>query len=401
MLYFCLFFFVTQNCIRQQTIKQDSVFDRFAQEHKDHYANAQLNGNVKSIKEIGFDLVEDNGEYNKGSRRRVLDGMSYLIRGLSSSLTLFDKSGNLLETNTFDKEGNLKKLKEYEWNSSGKPSKIIFHSPSETFDSINYSYNFKDQELYTTVFYKARPKFYDADSVLALFQLELDQGKNPKARHQMDSIYKTSVLKYANFYNNNSQPVSNEYISKYDNNGQLLEKYYYDTSNIKTVVMKFSVKYEDENIIELINESYPGGSFGKACKYDKRGNLIENAFIDHDGNKGNVVIREYDENNNVIKEQIFSLNPKILQAETIKAYDPSNNVIKSTMNSSRETTFTQIFKYDSNNNIIEEQAPNRHLKYEYKYDEENNWVAKKRLKFTSKDGRFIPVSIIEREISYH
>lgn len=405
-LYLFLIFFVTQNCSKQQTIKQDSVFDRFAQEHKEHYTKTQLRGKVKSIKEIGYNLVEDKGKYKKEPRERFLEDMSYLRQRLSSSMTLFDKSGNLLETNNFDKEGNLKKLKEYKWNSLGNPSKIIFHSPSETFDSINYRYNFKDQELYTTSFYKTRPRFYNSDSVLTLFQLELDQtelelGKNPKARHQMDSIYRASVLEYASFYNNNPQPVSSEYISKYDHNGQLIERYYYDTSNVKIIVMKFSVKYEDGNIIELMNESYPDRSFGKAYKYDKRGNQIEDTFIGYDGSKSRVVVKEYDENNNVVKEQLFSLNPKILQAETIKDYDSSNNVIKSTINTSKGETSTQIFKYDSNNNIIEEQAPNRHLKYEYKYDEENNWVTKKRLKFNSKDGRFIPVSIIEREISYH
>jgi len=67
----------------------------------------------------------------------------------------------------------------------------------------------------------------------------------------------------------------------------------------------------------------------------------------------------------------------------------------------KRKTYTQTFKYDANNNVIEENTSKRqHLKYEYKYDEENNWVLKKRFMLNSENALFIPVSIIEREITY-
>ncbi|GEO06396.1 hypothetical protein AAE02nite_40600 [Adhaeribacter aerolatus] len=180
--------------------------------------------------------------------------------------------------------------------------------------------------------------------------------------------------------------------SKYDNNGNVLERLFFEKNgnDIKNT-FKWIKRYDDNN--NLVEESVfdgNGSPDGKSVfKYDTNGNRIEELSYELDGKSLNYKATfTYDEKGNV-KERYIKDNESAYISKF--KYDDKNNCIEISELSTK-------FKTDDNGSIVEVKEPATVKEVKYKYDEKGNWT---KLTVTVPEESTYPVSIEERVIEYY
>ena len=173
-------------------------------------------------------------------------------------------------------------------------------------------------------------------------------------------------------------------IYKYDRNGNLIEKadYKSDGSLKNSSVPKCIYKYnESGNQIEYAGYDFINFLKEKQIyKYDRNGNLIEIAFYDAKGNLTHQITCKYDGNGNAIyyREDDYQSGTHLSSTAT---YDVYNNPKKGVL----------YLKGDL------------HMKYhyEYVYDSKGNFTKITQFRKRKNTASPIPFYITEREIEYY
>ena len=170
-------------------------------------------------------------------------------------------------------------------------------------------------------------------------------------------------------------------------------------------INKFKSIYKYNNYGKLIdNISYNGKlelKFSGETKtiYNEKGAKIKEEFYNYAGILDEYKTFEYDTRGNEIGIKWYMQND--LVNITNKKYDEYSNEIESvTISPLTNNEYKRLFKYDSNNNIIEKVIRDSEYKtddiytYYYAYDKNENWINKT----TSKNDKI--TSIIERKYEY-
>lgn len=118
-------------------------------------------------------------------------------------------------------------------------------------------------------------------------------------------------------------------------------------------------------------------------KYDAQGRLSQTSFNDHENNVFRREVYIYGENDNIYKTVVF--NGKGQKVQEIRyEYDEHN-----------ERTSATLYDYYEDPNEPELTI----TLYEYRYDEEGNWVT--RYEYQLENDRKIPIYVVERDIKYY
>ena len=182
---------------------------------------------------------------------------------------------------------------------------------------------------------------------------------------------------------------TNDYL--YNGNGNLDEENDYGSLG----GLAHKTKYKYDNSFKLIDKNdykYDGSlSFRFSYKYVDVENLILIDWFESDGRLYRKFIQKYDDKGNLIKISAYSSEGK-LDAITTYKYNEMGLQIQ------EDGLGHLVFKYDENNNLIEQvnSAPATKVIYTYElYDKVGNWL--KKTEFI--DG--IPTEMIERKIEYY
>lgn len=218
-----------------------------------------------------------------------------------------------------------------------------------------------------------------------------------------------------------------EYVSEYDNNGNLLETNDYQWGKLLT---RHTYRYNDANKVTMESENGPDGHLqGRhTYRYDENMNMIEK--IDFNGNgdfvsrhtyayndynwvieehefksdlsdKSTKILTEYDNLGNVAELRQFDENGKLIYYGKFDRYKNHLADITYGPDGSVREKVTAQYKYDSYGNEIEEilqlaeRSPALKSTYKYEYDVEGNWIRKT----VYEDGE--AVRIAERELEYY
>ncbi|MCQ2234875.1 MAG: hypothetical protein MJZ24_09085 [Paludibacteraceae bacterium] len=117
-------------------------------------------------------------------------------------------------------------------------------------------------------------------------------------------------------------------------------------------------------------------------KYDAQGRISQRSFNDQANNVFRREIYIYGENDNIFKTVVFNAEGKKVQ-EVRYEYDEHNEPVSST-----------LYDYYEDPNMPELTI----TLYEYRYDEEGNWVTRYEYEFDN--DKKIPTYIVERDIKY-
>lgn len=206
-------------------------------------------------------------------------------------------------------------------------------------------------------------------------------------------IYKNNELsKDVNFYYTDKKSVDN-----FDVNGNLIESLSFDNRGVRTALLIPS--YDSRNYATNF-KFYDGKDCLMAkCSFEhlENGNTIEKW-----DSGGKDIIKYNLEKNRIEKYNYFddgSLNWK-----EIYTYFNDSNLIEWSLfdgyTRMKTISFTDTFgnviidnEYDNNENILKK------IKYDYKLDENKNWIEKK--EFLIENNIEIPKTIFEREIKYY
>lgn len=266
----------------------------------------------------------------------------FLLIAFSTNLTAQSLVEGLFFSNpeNYHFKGSVKKIKE-----------ISFHCNSETENQI--------------------------DTIDCPKYLEFD--KNGRITHSkycdfmlyMDYEYKYNM--HGNLINKFNSNSSDEY--KYDNRNNLLEKKHRIGENDFFGLWLY--KYDDENN-QIERVGYIGDSFVERWKhiYDENNRRIKELMVDEDVDTAIYIMRhfEYDTHKNIIRQQYVSYQ-------------------------GNKEEWNDFFIYNENNDRIEwkrvdNDGSEEIEKYEYKYDNETNWIERK----TFRNNQLIEFT--KREIEY-
>lgn len=218
-----------------------------------------------------------------------------------------------------------------------------------------------------------------------------------------------------------------EYVSEYDNNGNLLEVNDYHWTKLVT---RHTYRYNDHSRCTMESDYTPDGRLKqkKLYSYDEKWQRIEETIFDGTGafsarhtygynqwgnpveereyttdgsERHTKILREYDKEDNVIEIRQFDVNGRMIYQGKFDKYGNHLADITYNANGSVREKVTADYSYDSFGNETEEilrlseRAPAIKSVYKYEYDYEGNWTKKT----VFEDGE--PVRITEREISYY
>jgi len=190
---------------------------------------------------------------------------------------------------------------------------------------------------------------------------------------RVNTINEKGVLINGEKYNSEGKIIENwNYL--YDDNGNMIEVTYYDNDSVFTG--KQVNKYDKNN---NLTEYYYQNSKGKVTnrdtyKYFKNGKIKEEHRYKSDGTLRDRRTYEYDDNGNEIIDKAYKADGSIMIYKS--EYDKMNNIIE--------------------NYWINEKGEQTHqTSFEYVYDENGNWITKRR----SSNG--VLGMIWERKIEYY
>lgn len=218
-----------------------------------------------------------------------------------------------------------------------------------------------------------------------------------------------------------------EYVSEYDNAGNLLEVNDYHWSKL---ISRHTYRYNDDSKCTMEGEYEPDGrlKMKKMNKYDEKGNKMETIDFNGSGNFnarhtygyndwGNVIeereykedgsdrhtkiLREFDNQDHVIELRQFDENGKLIYLGKFDKYDNHLADITYGPDGSVREKVTAEYKYDAYGNETEEllklaeRVPATKSVYKYEYDYMGNWIKKT----VFEDGD--PVRMTERDLVYY
>jgi hypothetical protein len=232
-------------------------------------------------------------------------------------------------------------------------------------------------------------------------------GINVKAKEKTGKPIKQEIKKYG------SGSYDTVYYT-YDTQGNLINKSEYSDSGLLTQYYEY-IYDALGNKIEYNRYSYQDRAGGLVLldvydyTYDVYGNLVkEMHYVATNGvpNLYDVVIYEYDQTGRLIKKMDHDNN----HADNSKfydncyetydyIYDESGNVVRVeqhyTYFDEYETTYTTIYEYDANNNVIKKTVnwsgnnPYCHHIYEYVYDSQGNMLSDTKYQYIKSVDGFV------------
>jgi hypothetical protein len=329
-----LLLFIFSSC-KKETIKINDL------------QNLNLKGNVKSFKQTSYEAIDKFGNITKGKRSTMF------VNCALDEYNIFNTEGKIIEQNKYFSDGKL--------------------GSRHTF---KYDINIME---------RTENDFSRGDGDVAIYTYTYDDNKN---------VLESKI-------NSEFGEVMHKYSYKYDGRGNLLEKY--DEGKLWS-----NYKYDSKgNLIEIFSFDYAGRITNKfICKYYDNGNNLEKEELSYSGD--GVIYSQKTEKydiNGKISIYIQTYNG-ILDCKVKFRYDKKGNLaerfeyrLKQKNVSSEEClAFSEKFKYDSRNNLIEKVTTyddGSNSTEKFKFDKNNNWIEK--ITFSSD----IPTYIIERHIEYY
>lgn len=301
-----------------------------------------LNGPVKSIKELHYDAQDKFGEIvliREHEGNIFIDGGNYKY---------FNTQGNIYEYGWYDSNGNKRLYTSYEYDGSG--NKI-----EERFDLLNTFTLYKYDEKYNII----EECKYDSSGLLSFKRVFNHDEKD---------------LVVSETGSDNNGRLIYKYMFKYDDLDSLSEISCYDS--LGALTQKLNYTYSDSGKILKDNYNKSGSLIlGSITNYDLFGNEIEHLYVDAYG---------------------------VISSKSVSRYDEKNNVIESIEYGNEHQIVSKfIYKYDDFNNLLEynhqsfDENKSEKTSYNYEYDKYNNWT--KRTRFIND----IPKLITLREIEYY
>ena len=161
----------------------------------------------------------------------------------------------------------------------------------------------------------------------------------------------------------------------FDEEGNIIEKIHYGQGS--SIKLKTAYIYDEAGkLIESDGEYENGRTEKSTYKTDEKGNIIEeNSFLD--SSLVSISYKTYDEYGNMIKEKTLKADGT-QESHIVYTYDKKRNIIE------------QIFLTIDGRNVSST------YRYEYKFDNEENWVWQ-----LESDSYGKPYLITEREIEYY
>ncbi len=218
-----------------------------------------------------------------------------------------------------------------------------------------------------------------------------------------------------------------EYVSEYDNTGNLLEVNDYHWTKLIT---RHTYRYNDHSKCTMESDYTPDGRLKskKLYNYDERWNRVEETSFDGSGafeyrrtyvynqwgnpieereyktdgsDKHTKILREYDKDDNVTRIRQYDENGRMVYQGRFDAHGNHLADITYNANGTVREKVTADYEYDSFGNEtlemlkLSERSPAIKSVYKYDYDYEGNWIKKT----VFEDGE--AVRIAEREIEYY
>jgi hypothetical protein len=165
------------------------------------------------------------------------------------------------------------------------------------------------------------------------------------------------------------QSLSGEYKkeSEYDIENKLIEEYGYDGSGTFRTVLKYDEKNRVLEITYLISDEIDEK---RVYNYDDNKAVVE--ILKNGENLISKVNLSFDNSGQIIKEEIKTLDGKVLESKEFK-YNEKGNVISEIKVKNGEFFYEITYEYDTNQNLLTiseaTKAEKKFVKKQYKYDE--------------------------------
>jgi hypothetical protein len=231
-----------------------------------------LNGKVKSVREISYKAIYNLGEIIKGERQREqkFDWDKYI---------LFDTVGNKIEKYFYYSSGSLYIKYTFEYNNKGILTGISkFNSDSTLNRSSVYKYD-------------------DNENLIEINRYKPDKSLDKKSIYKYDD--NRNLIEENEYKSDGSLDVRKTY--KYDSNGDLIK----------------SEAYHSKEFLSKLNKK-------SIYKYDNNGNKIEENTYNFNDSLIEESIYEFDENRNLIKLKRYDYEEGLDLSKTYR-YEYDNN----------------------------------------------------------------------------
>ena len=176
--------------------------------------------------------------------------------------------------------------------------------------------------------------------------------------------------------------------------------YQFSPSNKQLVKTKYWFSYLLNDTKKTVRDK-DKWSYKEDIQHDSIGNEIRKSIIYKEGGNVYDFIMFYDEFGNMIRRQSVLPLGKVLYTE-LYTYDMyRRQLTMKSFNDKKQLTNKHYYYYNSNGEISKEEfsytrtKKDGELRYEYKYDHQNNWI--KRISYKNDKAQ----SITTRTISYH
>lgn len=273
--------------------------------------------------------------------------------------------------------GNVKKITQYKANvtnlETGKTEKPVIEFKKEFTETGNISYqehfnNFGKLQQYTKNTYDKNGFLIESISENSVMPMKTEQK----------AVFDTIMKKQVSIHAISNDSIKFDAFFKYDKNGNLIKTI--SIENADTTINRLEYKYDDFKNIILKKQIQKVDSvtyeYFDEFKYNQEGNIVESSFkSDYAETKS---IYEYDKENRLLKISEF-------QSDQIQ----------------KETTFDKFYNKTLVRFFVNE-APNREMKYEYKFDNKGNWIKSEVfVKENIETDKIIPIFIETRKIEYY
>lgn len=329
--------------------------------------NDTIIGKIKSVKDKVIVLKENNGKYffNVDNRNDSLEEKEYFripnYQGFYKVWMYVDGSGKLNSRRSYDENRNIRQI-------------IVF--------------DYNDNELGRTDFY------YDKNNRLTS-EKENSNLRTMTVKYYRDSFGNENIIR---LYKDSFHHIYN----KYSNDKIIRKKYFNKNSSVEEYVYNYDSK---GNLIYRIFKN------PKKWKDNKDGSFSY-GIIDSTGVQYKDIVKEYDANNNLIRQKLYDLydntkyqnialekeetlffyNDKLLTKKKVKSnnfsvpsyyfydYDKNHRLIKKYCCSENKNDATLSYEYYYENSKIvkslykELNNGNYSIDFKYRYDKNNNWI---------------------------
>lgn len=380
----------------------------------------KINGRIKSHTETKYRFNTRNKffrikeKYILNSFKKVYDEKGNLIELYDGSLRnketfKYDENGNKIEWNFYKNYDSLYFSETYQYDEKGNQialrricSSLIWNYNK----TYKYDENGNQIELYS----------YNYDGVLTFKETnKYDDNENniEKINYQSDGSLELKMISKKEYtynnrgneierkvYNSNDSLIYRKYISKYDDNGNLVEQNgytpngLYDEKGIKInedgynpflSIYKYTYKYDENgNQIEFISYRYGKLESKETKKYDNKGNQIENCNYESCGLGWCLSIKstnKYNDSGLLIEKSTYIPELNVDSKTIINYFDKGSRIEFNTYNSNGRLIYSGVNKFT--------------------FDKKGNWI-KKATTFSNKKQIELKPSIIitERKIEY-